>query len=103
MSKISYYFKETLGSQSPAMPIRIITGLSVSVLGFVWLPFGMLGLLILLWIVYVTKSPTISALSSAGGTDILVQMKSGMIEPDLIVDIKKIPGIRNINMGNNFK
>ena len=25
----------------------------------------------------------------AGGTDVLVQMKSGMIEPDLIVDIKK--------------
>ena len=74
MSKISDYFKESLGSQSPAMPIRIITGLSVSVLGFVWLPFGMLGLLILLWIVYVTKSPTISALSSAGGTDIFVPM-----------------------------
>ena len=74
MSKISDYLRETLGSQSPAMPIRIITGLSVSVLGFVWLPFGMLGLLILLWIVYVTKSPTISALSSAGGTDIFVPM-----------------------------
>ena len=74
MSKISDYFKESLGSQSPAMPIRIITGLSVSVLGFVWLPFGMLGLLILLWIVYVTKSPTLSALSSAGGTDIFVPM-----------------------------
>ena len=25
----------------------------------------------------------------AGGTDVLVQMKSGVIEPDLIVDIKK--------------
>ena len=32
----------------------------------------------------------------AGGTDLLVQMKSGIIEPDLIVDIKKIPGIREI-------
>ena len=39
----------------------------------------------------------------AGGTDVLVQMKSGMIEPDLIVDIKKIPGIRNIKIGSNFK
>lgn len=28
----------------------------------------------------------------AGGTDLLVQMKSGMIEPDLIVDIKGLPG-----------
>jgi CO/xanthine dehydrogenase FAD-binding subunit len=32
----------------------------------------------------------------AGGTDLLVQLKSGMIEPDLIVDIKAIPGIRDI-------
>ena len=30
----------------------------------------------------------------AGGTDVLVQLKAGMIEPDLIVDIKDIPGIR---------
>jgi carbon-monoxide dehydrogenase medium subunit len=28
----------------------------------------------------------------AGGTDLLVQMKSGMVEPDLIVDIKGLPG-----------
>ena len=32
----------------------------------------------------------------AGGTDVLVQLRSGMVEPDLIVDIKKIPGIRDI-------
>ncbi|MDI3338560.1 xanthine dehydrogenase family protein subunit M [Defluviimonas aestuarii] len=32
----------------------------------------------------------------AGGTDVLVQLRSGMVEPDLIVDIKKIPGIRGI-------
>lgn len=32
----------------------------------------------------------------AGGTDILVQMKAGMIEPDLLVDIKKIKGMRDI-------
>ena len=32
----------------------------------------------------------------AGGTDILVQMKAGMLKPDLIVDIKDIPGIRDI-------
>ena len=32
----------------------------------------------------------------AGGTDVLVQMKSGIIEPDLLVDIKKIPGISDI-------
>jgi carbon-monoxide dehydrogenase medium subunit len=29
----------------------------------------------------------------AGGTDVLVQMKAGLVEPDLVVDIKKIPGI----------
>jgi len=32
----------------------------------------------------------------AGGTDVLVQMKSGLVEPDLVVDIKKIPGIGDI-------
>ena len=32
----------------------------------------------------------------AGGTDLLVQMRSGMIEPDLVVDIKSIPGMREI-------
>lgn len=32
----------------------------------------------------------------AGGTDLLVQIKGGMIEPDLIVDIKHIPGTRQI-------
>ena len=32
----------------------------------------------------------------AGGTDVLVQLKSGMVEPDLIVDIKRIPGMFDI-------
>ncbi|MCB2110205.1 MAG: xanthine dehydrogenase family protein subunit M [Defluviimonas sp.] len=32
----------------------------------------------------------------AGGTDVLVQLKSGIVEPDLIVDIKRIPGIAEI-------
>ncbi len=32
----------------------------------------------------------------AGGTDLLVQMKSGMTEPDLVVDIKRIPALSRI-------
>lgn len=32
----------------------------------------------------------------AGGTDLLVRMKAGMIEPDLIVDIKRIPATQTI-------
>lgn len=32
----------------------------------------------------------------AGGTDLLVKMKAGMLEPDLIVDIKGIKGIKEI-------
>lgn len=32
----------------------------------------------------------------AGGTDVLVQLRSGMVEPDLIVDIKHIAGMRDI-------
>ncbi len=32
----------------------------------------------------------------AGGTDLIVQMKSGMIEPDLVVDIKRIDALKRI-------
>ena len=32
----------------------------------------------------------------SGGTDVLVQLKAGMVEPDLIVDVKKLPGLRDI-------
>lgn len=32
----------------------------------------------------------------SGGTDVLVQLKAGMIEPDLVVDIKSLPGLRSI-------
>ncbi len=40
----------------------------------------------------------------AGGTDLLVQMRSGMIEPDLIVDIKNIPGMHDIaNEKNGYR
>ncbi|MGI9328157.1 MAG: FAD binding domain-containing protein [Pseudomonadales bacterium] len=37
-----------------------------------------------------------SAYVLAGGTDLLVRMKAGMIEPDLIVDIKRIPATQEI-------
>ena len=32
----------------------------------------------------------------AGGTDVLVQIRSGLVEPDLIVDIKRIEGMKEI-------
>ena len=32
----------------------------------------------------------------AGGSDILVQLKAGILEPDLLVDIKRIAGINDI-------
>jgi len=32
----------------------------------------------------------------AGGTDLLVRMKAGMLEPDLVVDIKRIPATKKI-------
>lgn len=36
----------------------------------------------------------------SGGTDLLVQLRSGRIKPDLIVDTKKIPGISGIREDN---
>lgn len=37
----------------------------------------------------------------AGGTDVLVQMRSGLVEPDLVVDIKRIPGALDIARGDD--
>ena len=34
----------------------------------------------------------------AGGTDLLVRMKTGMIEPDLVVDIKRIESLQRLNV-----
>ncbi len=40
----------------------------------------------------------------AGGTDLLVRMKSGLIDPDLVVDIKRIAAMQSIDKtGKGFK
>ena len=36
----------------------------------------------------------------AGGTDVIVQMETDLIEPELVVDIKKIPELRRIAVEN---
>src|SRR5882724_13621237 len=36
----------------------------------------------------------------AGGTDVIVQMETDLIEPALLVDIKKIPEVRQISAEN---
>ena len=37
----------------------------------------------------------------AGGTDVIVQMETDLIEPELVVDIKKIPELRQIVVDHN--
>ncbi|MGH6905601.1 MAG: FAD binding domain-containing protein, partial [Geminicoccaceae bacterium] len=32
----------------------------------------------------------------AGGTDLLVQLRAGLIEPELVVDVKRIPEVHAI-------
>ena len=45
-----------------------------------------------------------SARILAGGTDLLVQMKTDRIAPDLLVDVKRIPGMRDITpKGGGFR
>jgi carbon-monoxide dehydrogenase medium subunit len=40
----------------------------------------------------------------AGGTDLLVRMKSGLVEPDLVVDIKRIDATRTVSKaGGGFR
>ena len=41
-----------------------------------------------------------SALVLAGGTDLLVQLRAGMVDPDLVIDIKKIPELGAITVEN---
>jgi CO/xanthine dehydrogenase FAD-binding subunit len=36
----------------------------------------------------------------AGGTDVIAQLNSGFVEPDLVVDIKRLPGFRDITAEN---
>lgn len=44
------------------------------------------------------------ALVLAGGTDLLVRMKAGMLEPDLLVDVKNVAKMREIdNSSSGFK
>ena len=38
----------------------------------------------------------------SGGTDLLVQLKSGRLKPDLIVDTKRIPGVIGIRQDGDF-
>lgn len=42
-----------------------------------------------------------SAFVLAGGTDLLVRMKAGLVEPDLVVDIKRIPAMADIKVTQN--
>ena len=74
MSKIKHYFNPSLDPQSPAMPVRIIAGLTVCLISFTWFPLSFLGLSVLLWIVLVTKVSETSKTLSNDSANILVPM-----------------------------
>ena len=74
MSKIKHYFNPSLDPQSPAMPVRIIAGLTVCLISFIWFPLSFLGLSVLLWIVLVTKVSETSKTLSNDSANILVPM-----------------------------
>jgi xanthine dehydrogenase FAD-binding subunit len=37
----------------------------------------------------------------AGGTDVLVQLRSGLVTPDDLIDLKQIPGVHDIEQTND--
>ena len=37
----------------------------------------------------------------AGGTDVLVQMRSDILTPDDLIDVKQIQGVKDITQNNN--
>ena len=74
MRELFEHFRETLNSQSPGMPVRIISGVVVIIFGFIWLPLGLIGLLGLVWLVYVTRYPDDIYPPQAEERDILAPM-----------------------------
>lgn len=42
-----------------------------------------------------------SARLLAGGTDLLVQLRADLIEPDVVIDLKRLPGMRQIEVRND--
>lgn len=45
---------------------------------------------------HIARNATGVARFLAGGTDVLVQMRSGMLTPDVLIDLKQIPGTKDI-------
>ena len=90
MVKPYEYLNESLNSQSPAMPVRILTGSFVIIFVFIWLPLGFIGLLGLLWIVYVTNYPEKVDLSKVKLGDIVVPMDGLVTSIDITSTQKRI-------------
>ncbi len=90
MSKLHEYFRESIDSQSPGMPVRIISGLLVIVFAFIWVPLGLIGLLGLLWVVYVTRYPEAMDYPKVDPEDILAPMDGLVTSVDTTSTQKRI-------------
>ena len=84
------YLKESLDSQSPAMPVRILTGSLVIIFVFIWPPLGFIGLLVLFWLVYLTNYPEETDFSKANPDDIFAPMDGLITSIDATLTHKRI-------------
>ena len=97
MSEIFKFARESTDSQSPGMPVRIMAGVVVIICAFIWLPLGLLCLLGLVWLVYVTRYPQDANPPGVEEKDILAPMDGLVTLVDINSDKKRIRILQQIH------